>query len=134
MFPVVGAFFFFAWIFCGIIAPSFVPFSEWKIPAVLKWVIAIVVMATGPIVPMLLFLITNGRKVVNYRKEEERRREQKRINDIMLENSRGMFMTDNSSADAEASAINMVKKLILEGVERRASDIFIEKRKKQGII
>ena len=127
MFPAAGALFFFAWIFCGVISPAFVPISDWKIPFILKWVLAIVIILCGPVVPIVIFALQYSKRIVNYRKEEERRREQKRINDIMLENSRGMFMTDNGGgADAEATAITMVKKLILQGVERCASDIFID--------
>ena len=127
MFPLFGVLFFFAWVFCGVTAPSFVPFSGWKFPGVFKWVVAFAVIVCGPVVPLVILAVKGIRHLVNYRKEEERRRELKRINDIMLENSRGMFMTEGGTgADAEASAINMVKKLILQGVERGASDIFID--------
>ena len=124
MFPLFRSLFFFVWVFCGVIAPSFIPFEEWKIPRVAKLLAAAVAIICGPIVPVGLTVYKYVRRLINYRKEEELRREQKRISDIMLENSRGMFMTDDN--DAEAGAINMVKKLILQGVERGASDIFID--------
>ena len=124
MFPLFRSLFFFVWVFCGVIAPSFIPFEDWKVPSVVKWLAAVAAIICGPIVPVGLTVYKYVRHLINYRKEEEQRREQKRINDIMLENSRGMFMTDDN--DAEAGAIHMVKKLILQGVERGASDIFID--------
>lgn len=124
MFPIYGPLFFFVWVFCGIIAPSFVPLSEWKAPGIAKCAATCVMMVAGPVVPVMVFVIKNIKRLINYRKEEELRKEQQRINDILLENSSGMFLTEGG--DAEAGAINMVKKLILQGVERGASDIFVD--------
>lgn len=124
MFPIYGPLFFFVWVFCGIIAPSFIPMEDWKVPNIVKYAAAAVAMIAGPVVPVLIFAVKNVRRLINYRKEEELRKEQKRINDIQFENSSGMYLTDGGIA--EDGAVNMVKKLILQGVERGASDIFID--------
>ena len=124
MFPIFGSLFFFAWVFLGIMAPSRLPLADWKIPAFLKFIVVVLAVLAGPIVPVLVHGIRLVRQLVNYRKEAEARQEQKRINEIMLENSKGMFLTDSDGTEAEA--IYMVKKLILQGVDRGASDIFID--------
>ena len=124
MFPIFGSLFFFLWVFLGVIAPSSLSLGTLKIPVFLKFIIVIISILAGPIVPLLVHGVKYIRHLINYRKEAEDRKEQKRINDILLENSRGMFLTENDGT--EATAINMVKKLILQGVDRGASDIFID--------
>lgn len=125
MFPLSGALFFFAWIFFGVTSPSRLPLSDWKVPGIVKWFAVLGSILLGPVVPLVIYTVKLTRSAVNYRKESEERREQKRLNDIMLENSRGMFMTGTGD-EAEAGAVNMVKKLILQGVDKGASDIFID--------
>ena len=124
IFTAFGSLFYFVWILCGIIAPVCIPPDKLKIPSPLKLAVFALAILAGPIVPVVALAIQGCRQLANFKQLEAERKEQQKLNDIVLENANGMFVTDNNSADN--CAINTVKRLILQGFERHASDIFLD--------
>ena len=125
LFSISGVLLFSLWIFLGACAPAFLDLKAWGVPQFLRGILIFVSILLGPIVPLVTVLSGSVKMLINRKREAEKRREIERLNQIMLENSRGMFMTEGQNED-EDGAIMTVKRLILQAVERGASDIFID--------
>ena len=125
LFSIPGVMIFFIWVLCGVIAPSFLSLKDWGVPAVVRTPLVLLSVILGPVVPLTVGAGRGISHLVNYKREAEKRREIERLNQIMLENSRGMFTTDGQDEDSDGAIIT-VKRLILQAVERGASDIFID--------
>lgn len=125
LFSISGVLLFSLWIFLGACAPAFLDLKAWGVPQFLRGILIFVSVLLGPIVPLVTVLCGSVKMLINRKREAEKRREIERLNQIMLENSRGMFMTEGQNED-EDGAIMTVKRLILQAVERGASDIFID--------
>lgn len=125
MFPAVGSLFYFFWILCGISAPAFIPVDKMKVPVLVKYLAVIASIPCGPVVPLAVLICKAVMKQVNSRKAEEQNRAEQRINDIELINSGGQVSADIVSAE-EKKAVFTIKKLILQGLEQGASDIFFD--------
>jgi type II secretory ATPase GspE/PulE/Tfp pilus assembly ATPase PilB-like protein len=65
------------------------------------------------------------RKNVDSRRAEEKSRAEQRLQEIVFENSNGPFVADSVSGE-EQSALLAIKRLIVQGLEQNASDIFFE--------
>ena len=125
IFPVVGSLFYFVWILSGIFAPSFIPMDKLKFPRFLKGIIVAAAVFAGPVVPVAMLSYRGITQVLNCYKEQKERLQNKRIDELKIENANGVFVAGEAYG-AEESAVCMVKRFILEGLDRHASDIFFD--------
>ena len=89
LFSISGVLLFSLWIFLGACAPAFLDLKAWGVPQFLRGILIFVSVLLGPIVPLVTVLCGSVKMLINRKREAEKRREIERLNQIMLENSRG---------------------------------------------
>ena len=125
IFPAVGSLFYFFWMLSGIVAPSFIPMDKLKFPKLLKGIVVAAAVFAGPIVPVVMLSCRGITQALKLYKDQKERLQNKRIDELKIENANGVFVAGEAYG-AEENAVCMVKKFILEGLDRHASDIFFD--------
>ena len=124
------------WIVVSILLiPDQLPMEKWRVPEQFRWLLTAAALLLAPIALPILAVCNWSCAMAARKRDLELQREQERLNDLVLENSRGVFdpnkLRTGSSGEAR-SMVNVVKQIILHAIDRGASDIFIDPKAEGG--
>ncbi len=126
-FPVIPVIIFFVWVTAGIIAPVRIPLAELKQSAAIKSLLVILTVLGGPLVPLYFLLKKQIALQVDKYREGKLEQELAILDGIIFENASGAIQnSDFGSEKEEKTAIEKLKRMILQAVNAQATEILID--------